>query len=181
MLQFQHGTIVENADGSLSLTPFSVDGRQLQSNPCAGSTSIYTRYNQSETMEACSPLFGKAKSGVLLTRSQKYQVYIDPYTKMTRLDLYKFNGTPMPPMYLAFNPPQMLPTVTMNPTTTAAATGKKAKRTLGAGDGLAEPLNKNAVYAKREHEDRLIHRVDLDMMWYTGVGMLFFGIVAYCL
>jgi len=53
IMQFQHGTFTENADGSLSLSPFSVDGRQLQSNPCAGDNSVYTRYNQSETMEVC--------------------------------------------------------------------------------------------------------------------------------
>jgi hypothetical protein len=51
IMQFQHGTFVENSDGSLSMTPFSVDGRQLQSDPCSGSTSTYTRYNQSETFE----------------------------------------------------------------------------------------------------------------------------------
>ena len=49
-MQFQHGTYVENADNSLTLTPYAVDGRQLQSDPCASDTSTYTRYNQSETM-----------------------------------------------------------------------------------------------------------------------------------
>jgi hypothetical protein len=53
ILQFQHGTFIENADGSLSLTPFSVDGRQLQSNPCAGSKSTYTRYTQPEIFQVC--------------------------------------------------------------------------------------------------------------------------------
>ncbi|KAJ5052149.1 uncharacterized protein L3040_001908 [Drepanopeziza brunnea f. sp. 'multigermtubi'] len=164
IMQFQHGTVVENANGSLSLTPFSVDGRQLLSNPCAGTTSTYTRYNQSETLE-------------------KYQVYVDAYSKMTRLDLYQFDGSPMHPMYLAFNPPQMLPTVTMNPTVTATAVGTKAKRTLGAGEGeeLIEPLNKNAPHITRDHELTFIQRVDLDMLWYTGVGMLVTGTVAYCL
>lgn len=51
ILQFQHGKFSENPDGSLTLTPFSVDGRQLMSDPCSGKSAIYTRYNQSETLE----------------------------------------------------------------------------------------------------------------------------------
>ena len=53
IMQFQHGTVVQNSDNSLSFSPFAVDGRQLQSNPCVSSTSTYTRYNQSETMSVC--------------------------------------------------------------------------------------------------------------------------------
>lgn len=37
-----------NANGSLSLTPISVDGRQLLSKPCDYEKGIYTRYNQTE-------------------------------------------------------------------------------------------------------------------------------------
>lgn len=51
IMQFQHGSIVKNDDGSLSLTPIDVDGRQLQSDPCSYSHSVYTRYNQTETMK----------------------------------------------------------------------------------------------------------------------------------
>ena len=47
-MQWQHGTYVKNANGSLSLTPFGVDGRQLLSDPCNNKNGIYTRYNQSE-------------------------------------------------------------------------------------------------------------------------------------
>lgn len=101
---------------------------------------------------------------------------------MTRLDLYQFNGAPMNPMFLAFTPPQMLPTVTMNPTTTATASGKKAKRTAVLGDELEEPLNKNALHIKRDLVDRpLLHRIDLNMLWWAGVGMTLFGGAAYLL
>ena len=51
IMQWQHGTVIMNSDLSLSLTPFAVDGRQLQSDPCASNTATYTRYNQSETFE----------------------------------------------------------------------------------------------------------------------------------
>jgi len=163
IMQFQHGTFIENSDGSLSMTPFAVDGRQLQSNPCAASTSTYTRYNQSETM-------------------QKYQVYTDPYTKLTRLDLYQFDGSPMNPMFLAYSPPQMLPTVTMNPTPTATtSSAKKAKRTAGAGEAMEVPLNANAAHIKRDIEKPLLHRIDLNILWWAGVGMTIFGGAAYLL
>lgn len=52
-MQWQHGKFVLNADGSLSLSPFSVDGRQLQSAPCTADSATYTRYNQSETLQVC--------------------------------------------------------------------------------------------------------------------------------
>ncbi|KAH8656205.1 chaperone for protein-folding within the ER, fungal-domain-containing protein [Tricladium varicosporioides] len=165
IMQFQHGTVVLNSNLSLSLTPFAVDGRQLQSNPCTSSTmATYTRYNQSELMA-------------------KWQVYIDPYTKMTRLDLYKFDGSPMNPMFLAYSPPLMLPTVTMNPTLTATTTsGKKAKRTAGAAEEMVFPLNKDAKHIKRGIEQpSLIHRIDLNMVWWAGVGMIIFGGTAYLL
>ena len=48
IIQWQHGTFSKASNGSLTLTPFGVDGRQLLSNPCAYKQSIYTRYNQSE-------------------------------------------------------------------------------------------------------------------------------------
>jgi hypothetical protein len=52
IMQFQHGTFTVNADNSLSMSPFGVDGRQLLSDPCSGA-STYTRYNQTEHMSVC--------------------------------------------------------------------------------------------------------------------------------
>jgi hypothetical protein len=40
-----------------------------------------------------------------------------------RLDLYSFDGSPMHPMYLAYRPPEMLPTTTLNP-----ISSKRSKR-----------------------------------------------------
>jgi hypothetical protein len=128
-------------------------------------------------------MFPSRKSRVPLPNSaQKYQVYTDPYTTLTRLDLYQFNGSPMNPMFLAFSPPQMLPTVTMNPTPTAtASSAKKAKRTAGAGEEMDVPLNVNAAHIKRHIEKPLLHRIDLNMLWWAGVGMTIFGGAAYLL
>jgi hypothetical protein len=87
----------------------------------------------------------------------------------------------MNPMFLAYNPPLMLPTSTMNPTATATASGKKSKRTAGL-EEMAIPLNKDAKHIKRGMEKpSLIERVDLNVLWWTGIGMVIFGGTAYLL
>jgi len=50
-MQWQHGSYTYNSDGSLTLNPIAVDGRQLLSTPCDYDNSIYTRYNQTETLK----------------------------------------------------------------------------------------------------------------------------------
>lgn len=60
---------------------------------------------------------------------QRYEVRIDDYHKIKRLNLYKFDGSPLMPLYIAYTTPQMLPTTTLNPLVTATATAK-AKRGL---------------------------------------------------
>ena len=79
-------------------------------------------------------------------------------------------------MYIAYSPPQMLPTQTLNPTSAAAtggakATGKtKSKRGLFAAyDG---PMNKNVV-GKRDGV------INADKWWWIGVGMTAIGGVGY--
>ena len=47
-MQFQHGTYSIAANGSLTLSPIAVDGRQLLSNPCSYDSAIFTRYHQTE-------------------------------------------------------------------------------------------------------------------------------------
>jgi hypothetical protein len=48
IIQWQHGSYEKHADGSLTLKPIKVDGRQLYSDPCEYKTSVYTRYNATE-------------------------------------------------------------------------------------------------------------------------------------
>ena len=79
-------------------------------------------------------------------------------------------------MYLAYKPPEMLPTQTLNPTTTAAgaaatSTGK-SKRSFGNMDGFVEPLNKNGLRNRREP-------VNADNWWWIGVGMTALGGIGY--
>ncbi|ODQ79484.1 hypothetical protein BABINDRAFT_161880 [Babjeviella inositovora NRRL Y-12698] len=111
VLIFQHGKFETLSNGSLILTPFAVDSRQLLSMPCSDNgVSVYSRYEQ-----------------VLVFKS--YEVSIDAYHGRYKLQLYQFDGSKMQPLYLAYRPPMMLPTITMNPTdgAHASATGVVAK------------------------------------------------------
>ena len=47
-MQWQHGEFKVNSNGSLTLTPYAIDGRELLSDPCKYDEGRYTRYNQTE-------------------------------------------------------------------------------------------------------------------------------------
>ena len=71
----------------------------------------------------------------------------------------------------------MLPTTTLNPTAAAAPTGK-AKR--GEEDLYTVPLNQNAAHiVRRDSTQPFIERIDLNMIWWAGVGMTILGGAAY--
>lgn len=118
----------------------------------------------------------------------KYETRVDGYKKVNRLDLYQFDGTPIQPMYQAYNPPMMLPTVTMNPTSTAGAPKETAKgqrrRSDEPSESLIEPLNKDAKHIKRHVPLSVEVRRAPDMansLWWVGVGMTVVGGAAYLL
>jgi len=73
---------------------------------------------------------------------------------------------------LAFSPPQMLPTTTLNPTATAKATSK-AKRGLNQGVPINFKMSGKGSYA---HE-----AMNPDRWWWIGLtltgvgGLLYFG------
>lgn len=98
VLIYQHGTYEVKDDGSLVLSPFEVDGRQLLSEPCEDKgISMYSRYSQNITFKS-------------------YLVQLDDYYGKYQLQLYQSDGKPMQPLFLAYRPPLMLPTITLNPT-----------------------------------------------------------------
>ncbi|KAL1976739.1 hypothetical protein VTN31DRAFT_3021 [Thermomyces dupontii] len=109
IMLWQHGTYSVDSNGSLVLTPFASDGRQLLSDPCASDTSVYSRYNQTE-------------------RFRSYRVSTDAYHNVLRLDLEQFDGSPIQPLYIVYRPPEMLPTTTLNPTHGATPMSDKSKR-----------------------------------------------------
>ena len=98
-----------------------------------------------------------------------------------RLNLFAFDGAPMNPMYLAYKPPQMLPTKTLNPTSDsetgsqATSTSKtKTKRNLsGDRDGLLQAaLDRKTLIRQKDS-------VMADRLWWLGAGMTIMGSVGY--
>ena len=71
----------------------------------------------------------------------------------------------------------MLPTITLNPTTSATGAaqptgGSKAKRSLSETDGYELPLNKRAIHEQAKG-------IDADKWWWIGVGITALGGVGY--
>lgn len=79
-------------------------------------------------------------------------------------------------MYIAYNPPQMLPTQTLNPT---SATGgaksthtAKAKRDLESGEEIKMSLNQDVLFQKKRSRNS-------DFLWWCGAGITALGGVGY--
>ena len=157
-MQWQHGTYSLPGNGSIVLNPIGVDGRQLTSAPCSYDNAIFIRYDQPELM-------------------QSYQVLTDPFHNVPRLNLYKFDGSPIQPLYLMYSPPQMLPTQTLNPTSAAAgATGKSRVKRDGE-QQILHPLDAEGVVLKPETSVFY----NADHWWWAGVGLTALGTVMYML
>ncbi len=113
-----------------------------------------------------------------LSSPQKYEVLIDKYSNTKRLNLYAFDGAPLNAMFLAYMPPQMLPTETLNPTSSSAAGAKKTgaarmKRNLEGNEEIQMPLNIN----KLPRWNGLT--TNADRLWWLGAGMTALGGVGY--
>ncbi|CAN9079183.1 unnamed protein product [Alternaria alternata] len=148
IIQWQHGTYEKLANGSLVLKPIKVDGRQLYSDPCFYKNSVYTRYNASELFD-----------------HYEY-VTSDAYHKIPRITLYKWDGAPMMPLYLAMSTPKMLPTTTLNPLVTQTPSAKNSKR----GE---LPMNHEVLYKRTPGAARA------EQWWWLGVFMTAGGSVLY--
>ena len=174
-MQWQHGTYEIAADGSISLEPISVDGRQLMSDPCLYDSSILTRFSEPEKFKV------RTRAGCewiwQLTSVKRFEVLIDPYHEILRLNLYKADGAPLHPMYLALKPPRMLPTTTLQASTSATAGAESSKsKTKSKRDVLLES------YMSSMNADSLIAQsslLDANMLWWFGVLMTGLGSVLY--
>jgi len=147
-MQWQHGTYTLPSNGSIVLQPIAVDGRSLTSTPCRYDNSVYERYYQPELIK-------------------EYTLETDKFHNVPRLNLFQFDGSPQQPLYLAYNPPQMLPTQTLNPTAIPSATGK-AKRDAQVLLQSSEPLNINAIIRPKES-------FNADKIWWVGIGLVAAG------
>lgn len=179
IMQWQHGTFTLNANGSLSLTPFASDGRQLMSEPCNGKNGVYTRYNQSEYMKVSThptgqtdDLRGVRRSEQALTMwcayLQAYEYLIDPYHNIPRLNLFKFDGSPMPPMYLVYSPPKMLPTSTIHPVNTATATAHSKR-----------DLKEETLVLNFNGQKDMVYRINPERLWWVGLAFMGVGGIMY--
>lgn len=90
-IYWQHGRYQLNSNGSMTLIPFSTDGRIQVQNRCAAVTNIITYYDQHTVM-------------------QDWGITVEPSTGRYRLILNRFDGAKLPYMYLIAKPPNMLPT-----------------------------------------------------------------------
>ncbi|GAA6013526.1 hypothetical protein JCM10207_008881 [Rhodosporidiobolus poonsookiae] len=93
---WQHGKYAFHPNGSLTLDPaeFSGDGRIQVQDPCAATTSVLTYYSQWELYSG-------------------WDMSIDVHHEAYMLQLYKFDGSKMPRLYLTVRPPTMLPTTSL--------------------------------------------------------------------
>lgn len=103
---------------------------------------------------------------------EKYALSIDKFHNVPRLDLFQFDGSPQQPLYLAYSPPQMLPTTTLNPTATATATGKAKRADPQVRLQSDEPMNKDAIIHPSEP-------YNADKIWWAGVGLIAVGSALY--
>lgn len=152
VLIYQHGTYETLDNGTIVLTPIDIDGRQLLSQPCKdGGASTYSRYSQKTTFI-------------------KHAVIVDDYHGRYRLNLYEWDGTPVQPLYLAYRPPLMLPTETLNPTDNSDTrpTGQSLKRRV-----RRSLENKNRTKAIRKST------FDHDFWWYASIGLVSVGSLGY--
>lgn len=148
VLQWEHGTYTKQSNGTIVLDAIRVDGRQLLSDPCNDDgVSTYSRYSSN-------------------TSFSLYYLNLDTYHGRYKLQLYLTDGSPLPPMWLAYKPPLMLPTSTLNPTDSSTATGSvssKVKRSLE---------NRRKTNAVRVESD-------YSQIWYLGIGIFSLGAISY--
>ncbi|KAF8321978.1 chaperone for protein-folding within the ER, fungal-domain-containing protein [Cantharellus anzutake] len=91
---WQHGTYQWLSNGSIIANPIPIDGRMQVQNPCAAKSNVIQQFNTT----------------ILL---QSWRIFQD-VQRGPKLQLYRFDGAPLHPMYQIANPPNMLPTETLS-------------------------------------------------------------------
>ncbi|WFD30061.1 hypothetical protein MSPP1_001075 [Malassezia sp. CBS 17886] len=107
-LIWQHGNYTVHPNTSLTLTPFSTDGRIQVSDPCSSGGDALMYYTQcvaARTTLTCREEF---------MRGYFIDVYIHYGKPSYRLQLYQFDGSLKPAMYLTNRGPEMFPTMPMH-------------------------------------------------------------------
>ncbi|ODO05407.1 hypothetical protein L198_02100 [Cryptococcus wingfieldii CBS 7118] len=111
-IYWQHGTYELNNNGSMTLYPFSSDGRIQVQDPCAATTNIITYYSNQ----------------VMFT---DWGITVDPSNGRYVLQMNAFDQAKIARMYLIAKPPNMLPTQYITGTNATGQTNSR-KRDLTA-------------------------------------------------
>ncbi|CAG98081.1 Rot1p [Kluyveromyces lactis] len=157
VLIFQHGTYEVKDDGQLVLTPIEVDGRQLLSQPCDDEgVSTYSRYYQAESFKS-------------------YLVQLDTYYGKQSLQLYGSDGAPLQPLFLAYKPPVMLPTITLNPTAS-----DDAQPTSNAKRDLISHVRRSI---ENRHKTNAVKKTapNIEKYWWGSLALIGVGSIAFLL
>ena len=93
----------------------------------------------------------------------------------------------MNPMYLAYQPPMMLPTQTLNPTTSATGGSSKATSTGSSKQKRSAPQEPLLIqqldsdFVKKIQKTAEKAGIDADFVWWLGLGMTALGSLVYFL
>ncbi|KIM52735.1 hypothetical protein SCLCIDRAFT_1223478 [Scleroderma citrinum Foug A] len=109
VMNWCHGTYQLQSNGSITMVPFE-DGYQQVQDPCAAISNFIENYNDTELYV-------------------QWNIYQDP-TLGYMLQLYQFDGSPLPPMAQLSTSPNMLPTQPLR--NVSASSSKSQKRDLEA-------------------------------------------------
>jgi hypothetical protein len=108
--------------------------------------------------------------------NQSYELLMDPYHKVPRLNLYRFDGSPMAPMYIWSTTPNMLPTTTLHPKPTSTAKHSRAMRRIKR--SIHDSANFHAdINSKIPRLSSSL--IDPNIMWWMGLGFSSLGGVLY--
>jgi len=91
---WQHGQFQFLNNGSIVANPIPIDGRLQVQDPCAAKSNVIQQFNTSILFE-------------------RWEIVQD-VQRGPKLQLYRFDGAPLHPMYQIANPPNMLPTVLLS-------------------------------------------------------------------
>lgn len=160
-LTFQHGSYKITDDGKLKMTPIEDDGRQLVSDPCNSNMSEYVQYDQTLTMK-------------------EFAVSIDLYYGRYSLQLYQWDGTPLPPLYLVYRPPQMLPTETLTPGVKNITKEFNNKKKREAKYNMRDRIKRSLINRSRTSAVRDDTKPPLyNTIWWGGISMMLVGGATY--
>ncbi len=119
-MNWAHGMYTLQPNGSITMIPFNDDGFQQIQDPCGAISNFIETYNMTELY-----------TGWAVSQSA---------TQGNTLQMYQFNGAPLPPMFQISTTPNMLPTQQIRQTTSVVAKRELVQRSNAAGQHITVNL-----------------------------------------